>query len=68
MMNIIRDVLSSVLRFRVQLMSDHWRIRFAQHPAFDNMVETHKKFKEYSFFLFSGKTYIVELSVLVLIN
>jgi gamma-tubulin complex component 6 len=50
-MKMVQDILSLVLQFRTQIMSNHWRLR-GTHPSFDNVCSTYDKFKQYSGFLF----------------
>lgn len=58
-MTIISDLGTLILKLRTQLLASPWqqdpRTGHVTHPAFDVMCNTHKAFKEYSGFLFTGK-------------
>lgn len=63
-MKLINDIFSLVLKFRTQLLSCPWQQDIAGghvvHPRFDVMCATHRAFKEYSGFLFTGKGLVVK--------
>lgn len=58
-MNIIQSIFSLVLKFRSQLISQHWGPASgphgAEHPSFPLMQQSYSTFKYYSHFLFKGK-------------
>ena len=58
-MSIISDLGTLILKLRAQLLASPWQqdphTGHVTHPAFDVMCNTHKAFKEYSGFLFTGK-------------
>ena len=58
-MSIISDLGTLILKLRTQLLASPWQqdphTGHVTHPAFDVMCNTHKAFKEYSGFLFTGK-------------
>ena len=57
-MTIISDLGTLILKLRTQLLASPWQqdpgTGHVTHPAFDVMCNTHKAFKEYSGFLFTG--------------
>ena len=57
-MTIITDLGTLILKMRTQLLASPWQqdtiTGHVTHPTFDVMCNTHKAFKEYASFLFTG--------------
>ena len=60
-MTIINDLGTLILKLRTQLLASPWQqdpgTGHVTHPAYDIMCNTHKVFKEYSTFLFTGEMF-----------
>ena len=71
-MTIITDLGTLILKMRTQLLASPWQQNTSTghvtHPAFDVMCNTHKAFKEYASFLFTGKFIHAKLFIAYLIQ
>ena len=61
MRKIIVDIFNIVAQFSLLLTSQQWETAeddgAVEHPNFEMIEESYKKFQEYSTFLYTGKNY-----------